>query len=295
MHVTFRRRTPALFGLTLLLFGVDFHKTAAQEPPYFVTYSQELEEPGNLEIATKSAAGKPAGATRFGATALELEYGVNAWWTSELYLDGQTTSRDSTVFTGFRWENRLRPLNREHLINPVLYLEFENISGADKSLLEVVGHDAEDDLAGSNAGSRTERKHEAEMKLILSSYAKDWNFSENFIAEKNLGHAPWEFGYAVGATHPLPGSGSEKPCWYCPSRFRIGAEAYGGLGDTNSLTLKDTAHYVAPLIGWQLPSRVRFSFSPGFGVTSSSLSHVYRVGIATEFPQVGNLFHRRTR
>ena len=39
---------------------------------------------------------------------------------------------------------------REHRINPVLYVEFENISGADKALLEVVGHDGQADLAGPN-------------------------------------------------------------------------------------------------------------------------------------------------
>jgi len=33
----------------------------------------------------------------------EFEYGATAWWTTELYLDGQTTFHDSTVFTGFRW------------------------------------------------------------------------------------------------------------------------------------------------------------------------------------------------
>jgi len=51
----------------------------------------------------------------------------------ELYLDGQSTSKESTVFTGYRWENRFRPLLREHWINPVLYVEFENINGADKT------------------------------------------------------------------------------------------------------------------------------------------------------------------
>ena len=113
----------------------------AQDKPYFVTYSQDLEEPGNLEIETKTALARPDGNSRYGATAMELEYGVSAWWTSELYLDGQTTRQDSTLFTGFRIENRIRPLMREHFINPVFYVEYENISGADKTLLEVVGHD----------------------------------------------------------------------------------------------------------------------------------------------------------
>jgi hypothetical protein len=108
---------------------------------YFVTYSHELEEPGNLEIAAKNIVGAPKSGNPFVATALELEYGLKTWWTTELYLDGQTTAGESTVFTGFRLENRFRPLLREHWINPVLYLEFENINGADKTLLEVVGHD----------------------------------------------------------------------------------------------------------------------------------------------------------
>src|SRR5690349_20187560 len=103
----------------------------AQERPYFVTYSHEMEEPGNLEIETFNVVGKPPDANRFIGSTLEFEYGATAWWTSELYLDGQSTQNDSTIFTGFRWENRFRPLMREHWINPVLYVEFED-TGADK-------------------------------------------------------------------------------------------------------------------------------------------------------------------
>ena len=54
------------------------------------------------------------------------------------YLDGQVTVHDSTIFTGYRWENRFRPLLREHWINPVIYVEFENTS-ADKALRESGG------------------------------------------------------------------------------------------------------------------------------------------------------------
>ena len=263
----------------------------ALEKPYFVTYSHDLEEPGNLEIETKTALARPDGGNRYGATAMELEYGTRAWWTTELYLDGQATGSDSTVFTGWRLENRLRPLMKDHAVNPVLYVEYENISGADKTILEFVGHDSQADLAGPNGDLRREHKHEAELKLILSSNVRDWNISENFIAEKNLGHAPWEFGYAVGATHPLRSAASSRECTFCAEKFIAGAEAYGGLGDTSALTLRDTSHYIAPLIGWQLPKGVRFSFSPGFGLTSTSLARVYRVGVAFEFEQVGRWFH----
>src|SRR6476469_5743157 len=134
----------------------------AGEGPFFVTYSHQMEEPGNLEITTKNVTGKPGDANRFLGSALEFEYGLNGWWTTEVYLDGQTTGNDSTVFTGYRWENRFRILSREHWINPVLYFEFENINGADKALLEVVGHDGEDDLSDPNAASRLEKKRELE-------------------------------------------------------------------------------------------------------------------------------------
>ncbi len=279
---------PALF--LLFLCSLTIPAAFGQDKPYFVTYSHDLEEPGNLEIETKTALARPDSSSRYGATAFEFEYGTRAWWTTELYLDGQATGGDSTLFTGFRIENRVRPLMREHFINPVLYVEYENISDADKTILEVVGHDGQADLAGPNAEARREHAHEGELKLILSSNLKSWNISENFIAEKNLGHEPWEFGYAVGATRPLKTLSSGRECIFCAEKLSAGLEAYGGLGDTDSLTLHDTSHYIAPLLGWQLPRGMRLSFSPGFGITSSSLGRVYRAGLAWELPQVSTWF-----
>jgi hypothetical protein len=278
-------------GLAACLL-VHSQPAAGQEKPYFVTYSHDLEEPGNLEVETKTALARPDGGNRYGATAMELEYGTRAWWTTELYLDGQATAKDSTLFTGFRIENRLRPLMREHAVNPVLYVEYENTSDADKTILEFVGHDSQDDLAGPNGTLRKGHQHEAELKLILSSNLKAWNISENFITEKDMNHAPWEFGYAVGAARPLRSAASGRECTFCAEKFMAGAEAYGGLGDTFALTVRDTSHYIAPLLGWQLPKGARLSFSPGFGLTASSLDRVYRVGLAFEFAQVGEWFRR---
>lgn len=283
---------PSLFGLAAWLALFILPLGRAQEKPYFVTYSHDLEEPGNLEIETKTALAQPGGGNRFGAMAMELEYGTKAWWTTELYLDGQATGGDSAVFTGWRLENRLRPLMKDHAINPVLYIEYENISGADKTALEVVGHDGQADLAPDNNALRREHQHEGELKLILSSNFKSWNLSENFIAEKNLGHAPWEFGYAAGVTLPLRSAAGGRECTFCAEKFIAGAEGYGGLGDTFALTIRDTSHYIAPLIGWQLPKGMRLSFSPGFGLTATSLTRVYRVGVAIEFAGVVDRFRR---
>src|SRR5579863_8753316 len=132
----------AIFLAVLLASLATTSCAHAQEPPYFVTYSEALEEPGNLEVAQKGTTGSPKDANAFYSATLELEYGAKAWWTTELYLQGQATANDSTIFTGFRWENRFRVLPTEHAINPVLYIEYEDVNAADKSLLEVVGHDS---------------------------------------------------------------------------------------------------------------------------------------------------------
>ena len=133
-----------LTATRLTVFALLMGSTAiahAQEAPYFVTYDHHLEEPGNLEIATWSTVGIPRDSQKlFFAPFSELEYGVTARWTAELYLEGQATSGDSAVFTGWRLENRFKPLKREHWINPILYLEYENINEATKILKEVVGN-----------------------------------------------------------------------------------------------------------------------------------------------------------
>lgn len=265
----------------------------AGEGPFFVTYTHQLEEPGNLEIAWRSVTGRPSGATRFFAAATELEYGVKGWWTTELYLDGQTTRNDSTVFTGFRWENRFRLLPREHWINPVLYFEFEDINGADRTLLEVVDNDSKDDLAGLNSLVRQEKKREIEAKLILGSNFKGWSIAENFIAEKNVAHAPFEFGYAVGASRPLALAARPDRCNLCPENFQAGVEVYGGLGTHESFGVHDTSHYIGPTLAWQSDSGVTFMVSPTFGLTEQSAGFLLRFGVSYEISLVGRLFQRR--
>lgn len=265
----------------------------AQESPYIVTYNHYLEEPGSLEVEYFSTFGTQRNGNDFHAFWTELEYGATAWWTTELYLDGQTTFHDSTVFTGFRWENRFRLLQREHLVNPVLYLEYEQISGADKILKEIEGHDGEQDFAESNAVLRKEHKHELEFKLLLSSSFKGWNVAVNPIMTKNLlPSEPWEFGYAVGASRPLALKASAKRCNFCRENFVAGVEMYGGLGDTQSAGLHDTSHYLAPVVAWNLPSDWTVRLSSGLGLNDNSHRLLMRWGISREFSGFGEMVGR---
>jgi hypothetical protein len=280
---------PWLLALSLLFLAVP---AQSQESPYFVTYDHYLEEPGSLELEYSSTFGTQRGGNDFHAFWGEFEYGATAWWTTEFYLDAQTTFNDSTILTGFRWENRVRILQREHFINPVLYMEYEHISGADKILKEIEGHDVEADTADPNALARQEHKNELELKLLLSKTLKGWNIAENTLAAKNLSNSPWEFGYAIGASRPLALKASAQRCSFCSENFTAGLEMYGGLGDRHSLGLHDTSHYLAPVVAWNLPSSWTLRLSPGFGLNDNSYRFLLRWGVAREFSGFGSVVAR---
>lgn len=282
-------RSFRIFGLGILaLAGAAITPGArAQEAPYFVAYSHQMEEPGNLEIEFNSTYATQHRGNDFVAPWVEFEYGATGWWTTEFYLDTQSTFHDSSLFTGIRWENRFRPLMREHWINPVLYAEFENTSGADKTMKEVVGFDGAADHADLNADARREHNHEIETKLILSSNFKGWNISENFIGEKNLRHAAWEFGYALAVSRPLRLAATPERCNFCRENFTAGLEMFGGLGTAKELTLSGTSHYLAPVLGWHLPNGTTWRVSPGFGITSNAHGFLLRWGVSYEIGGLG--------
>jgi len=256
-----------------------------------------MEEPGNLDLEFSTTNGLPrSGQRAYVAPYIELEYGITARWTSELYLEGQSTSGDSAVFTGWRWENRYKLLGREHWINPVLYLEYEDLNEASRIQKEIEG--GGQDLTSPNALLSPIRDHELESKLILSSDYHDWNISENFILAKNFSQSEGiEFGYAFGVSRPLATLASARDCHFCRENFSLGAEVYGGLGSTLDFGLHDTAHYFAPVISWAVSDNSTVRLSPGFGLTHETNPVLIRFGYTYEiqgFTQaVAKLFGRK--
>ena len=285
----------ALLFLSTVLVPLLPSRLGAGERPYFVTYDHQMEEPGNLEVSFDPVVGIPKQANGFLGSTTELGYGLKGWWTTELYLDGQSTRRDSTIFTGFRWENRFRPLMREHWINPVLYIEYERISEADKAMKEIVGFGPEEEHAEPNAETRREVENEIETKLILSSNLKGWNVSENFIAEKNLSNEPWEFGYAFGVSRPLALEASPRPCNFCRENLAAGLEVYGDLGTWHDFGFSGPSHYLAPVVAWQMPNGTTLRLSPGFGLSDVAHRFVLRVSVSHEFPGFGRKLRRMFR
>lgn len=253
----------------------------AGERPYFITYDQTMEEPGNLEIELAGLTASPKDGSQFLSGTTEFEYGAKGWWTTEFYLDGQTTADQSTIFTGYRWENRFRLLMHEHVLNPVFYVEYEDTTQADKSLIEVVGFDSQYDGLVPNSVASRDRQHEIETKLILSSNLNAWNIAENFIAEKNLNGGPWEFGYAAAVSRPLSQLASPDECVLCLENFQAGVEFYGGLGTADQFTVHRTSQYIAPVLSWQVGNTV-FKISPTFGLTDASYRAMLRIGMQYE-------------
>jgi hypothetical protein len=281
-------RQSLFFGLLTLVLLFAALPAQSQESPYIVTYDHYLEEPGSLDVEYFSTFGTQRAGNNFLSYWAEFEYGATAWWTTEIYLDGQSTFNDSTLFTGFRWENRFRLLQREHFINPVLYVEYEQINEADKILKEVEGHDVEADYAVPNADARQVHNHEIETKLLLSKTFRGWNIAENTLAAKNVtGGNPWEFGYAIGVSRPLALKASAQRCSFCPENFVAGIEMYGGLGDRYSFGLHETSQYLAPVIAWNLPSDWTLRLSPGFGLNDNSHRFLLRWGVSREFSGFG--------
>jgi hypothetical protein len=275
--------------ITLPLFALfSVLACPAQESPYFVTYNHHMEEPGNLEIETSTTTNVSRSGQRFYfAPYTEFEYGVTARWTTELYLEGQSTWNDSTIFTGWRLENRFRPLKREHRINPVLYVEYEDINEADRIQKELEG--GAPDVSSPNSVLRAIKDRELETKLILSSDVHDWNLAGNFIVTKNFSHSEGvEFGYSFGVSRPLATMASGSNCHFCRENFSAGVEVYGGLGSTLGFGFRDTAQYAAPVFAWLISDNSTLRFSPGAGLNSESSPVLFRFGYSYEIQGFGS-------
>ncbi len=273
--------------LLMVLTCLTAVPVGAQERAYFVTYDHYLEERGDLELEVAATSGVPKGDDRsYTAPWLEIEYGVRGWWTTELYLEAVAARGDGSALTGWRWEHRLKPLKSEHALNPVLYVEYEHVNEASRIQKEVVGagrlpFEPIDEL-------REEYAHELETKLILSSTVRGWNLSENVTFEKNLSEDEGiEFGYSAGVSRALGGLASGTACRFCRENFVLGAEVYGGLGSSAERTLRQTRHYVAPVLAWHIGERSTLKASAAFGLSPASDRILVRIAYAYELPLGG--------
>jgi hypothetical protein len=259
-------RHSRLAVLCALVLGGVVDTAEAQERPYFVTYSDRLEEKGDLEVSLLSTIGDVKSAPNYVAPWIEIEYGITPRWTTEVYLEGVTINKDASAFTGWRWESRFRPFAGEHFLNPVLYIEYENVNEGSRIQKEIVG---EGSTSRDPLGIlKHEHAHELEGRLILSKQVADWEMAGNAIFEKNLSaDEGLEYGYAAAASKRI-------------GHFIAGVEAYGGLGASNP-EFEQTRHFIAPILGWRV-SKGLLKGSVGVGVTAASERYLFRIGYSLD-------------
>ena len=183
-------RPPLTLSIPALALIGAAQTVSGQESPYFITYTHHMEEPGSLEVALNPVFGvgrkAPNGSwpppSRSSTASMD---GGHPSCTST----GRTVSRIDTLH-GLSLREPLSPVDEGACGESGLYIEYEDITGADKIFKEVVGFDTFRGLLEPAEELRREKKREVEAKLILSSDLRGSNLAGNLIAEKNLAGEP---------------------------------------------------------------------------------------------------------
>ena len=210
----------------------------------FVLYDFHTGDKGETEVNVFSdfSSGTKADA-HYNAQLFEIEHALTDRLTTALYLEGDDIDGGNYQFGGWRLEGRYRLLDYGAFLNPVLYVEYENLQPERSYVLDVVGRtDAAD---GPKSAER-----DIESKLILGGdVTNDLSVDFNWINETNLDTGRWDFGYAFGLNYALVGVDQEAEPpgkhWagkgtlhsnnvsdWMVKEIKLGAELYGGLGDS---------------------------------------------------------------
>ena len=208
----------------------------------FVLYDHHTDEKGEVEVNVFSDFSNAlSDEPRYNAQLLEIEGAITDRWEAALYLEGDKIEGEDYQFGGWRLESRYRLFDYGAFLNPVLYVEYENLKPDHKYLLEVTGR--------TDAPEGTETiEHEIESKLILGQdITNKLDVAFNWINEANLDTGRWEFGYALGFNYAIYGEANQEDkehhgkeasehsksrSGWAIKELKAGGELYGGLGDS---------------------------------------------------------------
>lgn len=257
----------------------------------FVVYDHHTGEKGETEIKLYNDLGKTQDGDRYTAQLLELEYALTDQWVVSAYLESHKLSGDDWDFDGFRFETRYRLFERDTLFNPVVYAEYINKKESALFLREATGRTDEEEHEGEGAlghDEGDEREHEIETKLILGQdLSERLRVGFNWISEVNLKSGDWEFGYAAGLTYTLfEAEGEHAGRGFEVKEVQLGAELYGGLGDSvKGLTLdgSKTEQYAGLNLKTEFANGTMFMVGGAFGLTHDSQDAIFRSMIGVEF------------
>lgn len=249
----------------------------------FVLYDHRTEAKGTTEINFLSDVARAApGEPPYAAQLVEIEKALTDQWMMALYFEADAIDGADYAFGGWRIESRYRLLSNAAFLNPVLYVEYGDLRASHSYLLEAVGRtDAREE--GSS--------HEIESRLILGhDLADGFDVAFNWISDANLNTGNWEFGYAAGLNYSLfeqqARRGGSEPGGWDIKEVKLGAELYGGLGDTDlGLTLdpRQTEQYAGLNVRTELDNGLHAQIGAALGLTGDSERSLLRLMLGWEF------------
>ena len=253
----------------------------------FVLYNHHTEEVGERELMLMNDVGQLSDGTRYTAQMAEFELGITERWTTGFMVEGQATFGEGGYhFTGFRWENRYRVFEYGAFLNPVLYVEYEDLGEDTRYVMEISGRED----AAVRAKSR-ERERVLETRLIIGHDVGDrFNVAFNWLNESDLDTGVTSFGYALGLNYKLASprgapAGQAKEGHGHHAWATLGIELFGALGDSDmGLTVDGdvTQHYLAPNMKLRLTKRTMVKFGGAIGLTNVS-EDIFRAAVGYEF------------
>ncbi len=240
----------------------------------FVLYNHHTADEGEKEIMLMNDFGQNFDGRRYAAQMVEFEYGVTDRWTTEFMTEGQATFGEGGYhLTGWRWENRYRLFEYGTPLNPVIYVEWEDLSPGTKYLMEVSGREDAEEKKKARPRERI-----LETRLVLGQDITDrLDVAFNWINESDLDTGVTDFGYAAGLNYKLTKRPNhvrhiEEEHGFHPE-IRLGIELFGALGDSNKgITANSnlTAHYLGVNAMYHLTQRSMVKFGGAIGLTNVS-------------------------
>lgn len=252
----------------------------------FVLYNHHTADAGEKEIMFMNDMGAEPDGTRYAAQMIEIEYGLTDKLTTEFMVEGQTTFGEGAYnFTGWRWENRYRLFDYGTPLNPVIYVEWEDLSEDTKYKMEISGRED-----ATEQEKTRPRERILETRLILGQdITERLDVSFNWINESDLDTGVTAFGYALGFNYKvgeLPNGVKHisEEHGYHPE-VRVGVELFGALGDSDKGITADadlTAHYLGVNMLYHVAQNTMIKFGGAIGLTNVS-EDLFRLALGYEF------------
>ena len=267
---------------------------------YFTTYSSAIEK-GEIELMFMNDLTSPSqfkheedGRGDYFSHMIELEYGITEKLASEFMVEWfEDLKTSEKKFTGFRWESRYRLFKEKVPINPMIYVEYDDLDLATRYKMEVSGWV---DPPYVEDGPEPDRERIIESRLIISEDAGPLNLAFNWINETDISGGGTAYGYSAGLMwmiHKNGDTSSEMNSSMAHEHEHsdagagmvgIGIELYGALGDSRvfGFDLPRQEHYLAPIFMHHINSHWMFHSQLAIGLSKAG-DNLVRLNFGYEF------------